>query len=605
MKIRLFKPYTMKHLLSLLIFLCAGSIAVYSQPGTLDKTFGEGGIAIGKTYSGECSDLIIQNDGKIISIGTGGYGKVTNGFLLVRYNQDGTPDLSFGDSGRVATQLSTLGTSGAYGALQADGKIVVAGIIGAEGYGNNLTVVRYNANGAIDSSFGNGGIVEESLGGYENPSGILVQPDGKIVVAGSTADNFKGVFTLYVVRYNEDGSHDLSFSNKGILQEFTDPIQPGGIALQPDGKIIVGGDYEFSNANAFFIKRYMKDGSGDKEFGNQGEALYKFPDPINSSYMYSLALQADGKIVSAGSTYTSYFTGNATIVRFNADGSIDNQFGKGGSTITSLGDNTGIEIKDIAIQTSGKIIAGALTYDGYPFTYSNFASIQYTKDGAIDSSFATNGVQITSIDEQIDMNALALQKDGKYILGGYFYDPSAPPYFKVALLRYNNDGNSKQPLSIRIKRWLQHHGISWQSGNNIRYYTVQRSTDGIVYKEIAKLPNSSNSYEDATAINKESYYRLMAIAKDGSRAYSNTVLIDESQQVKMFPNPVKDNLQLQGLATGGKTAVSVMDLQGNVRATATAGGGSYSVNTTNLTPGNYLLKLQHNGTVTTQPFVKE
>ncbi len=592
----------MKYLFTLFFFLNIATIG-YNQSGTLDKTFGDSGVAIDKQANGSCHNLILQKDGKIVSIGTD-YSSYGNS-LLVRYNTDGAPDLSFGDSGKVISEFSPRGSSGDYGVLQADGKIIVAGNIGGD-----LAVVKYNPDGKLDSAFGTNGLVIESFGAIQKTSGVVLQSDGKIVVFGATYTTSEDRIptNLYIVRYNSNGSLDQSFGNKGIHQEFDlDPIDVAGVALQEDGKIVIGGSYAVSKSLAFFVKRYTKDGFPDTGFGTQGEAQYSFSEPTDYTSNTSIALQQDGRIVCGGSSSAmgSYIY-NATVVRFNTDGSTDKSFGNNGIVVTPLDAKTGLAINDIAIEANGKIIAGARAYDGFFFQFSNFASIQYTSNGTVDSSYGTNGIEITTLDGKVIPTSLALQQDGKLILGGNLYTPSAAPYNFITLVRYNGD-NTKQPLAIRIKRWLQHHGISWQltQNSNVRYYTIQRSNDGIVYKEIAKLPNSSSNYEDATAITGNSYYRLAAIAKDGSRTYSNTVLIDESSQVKIFPNPVHNTLQLQGLSADSKTNISITDFNGSVRTTATTGGGSYSVNTANLTPGNYLLKLQHNGTVTTQAFVKE
>ncbi len=595
----------MKYLFTLLTLLCAASITVYAQPGTLDKTFGDGGIVIGKTYNGGCNDLLIQQDGKIIGVGTGAYGTPDGSFLLVRYNTDGTLDLSFGDSGRVTTNVSSRSNYGSYGALQEDGKIIVAGYVAQQGDGNNLTVLRYNADGAIDSSFGTNGVVIEAIGKqFEFPTGIVVQSDGKIVVGGYTADFSEGsnYSTIYLVRYNKDGSHDLSFGIGGIYQEAIAAVfKTGGLALQPDGKLLVGGYNNFAG-NPFFVRRYTKDGALDREFGNNGEARYYFSqEAYNGSSLHSLALQPDGKIIAAGSAYKAGVP-SATLVRFNTDGSTDNTFGQKGSVISDIGKYNS-DVFDLTLQPDGKIVAAVNSVDINELGSIAFAVARYLKDGTLDSSFGVNGSQTTVIDEQSTSVAVALQQDGKIVLGGY--SATLNPYtYHVTLARYNGD-NSKQPLTIRIKRWLQHHGISWQklSGNNVRYYTVQRSNDGITYKEAARVNGSINNYEDAAGTGN--YYRLVAVVKDGSHTYSNTILIDEAQQARIFPNPVRDNLQLQGLPPSGNTNVSVLDLYGNLRSTATATGSNYSVNTANLSSGSYLLKIQHNGTTTTQPFVKE
>ncbi len=562
-----------------------------AQPGTLDKSFGDTGVVLDKNVMGIINVIALQSDGKIVASG----GMTLNNvdpLLITRYNTNGSLDKSFGKNGFTgADELSEV-----FGmAIQKDDAIVALGHTSSD-----IKLAKYKKDGGLDSSFGGNGTVITSVGNADEPADIAIQPDGKIVVGGYIINAENEGRQAFLIRYLPDGSLDKSFAEGGVLV-FSVISDPRGlatldaIALQRDGKIIAVTTGFFKP----FVYRFNADGSIDKSFGNNGEAFFQSStSKYNNGKVYDVAVQEDGKIVGSGYVYNRINTSARfmSAMRINADGNIDSSFGQNGLQYVLFGEDES-EGNTVLLQQDGKIILSGYSHDHYS-TYERLALARFNKDGTVDSSFGDNGGTMTAVESFAVSEGAALQKDGKVVLGG-----STGPYCLLA--RYNNNDGTKQPLAIHIKRWLQHHGISWGANSNIRYYTVQRSSDGIVYKEVAKLGNSSNTYEDATPLGKESYYRLAAIAKDGSRAYSNTVLIDESQQVKMFPNPVKDNLQLQGLATGGKTAVSVMDLQGNVRATATAGGGSYSVNTANLTPGNYLLKLQHNGTTTTQAFVKE
>ncbi len=560
-----------------------------AQPGTLDKSFGDTGVVLDKNVMGIINVIALQSDGKIVASG----GMTLNNvdpLLITRYNTNGSLDKSFGKNGFTgADELSEV-----FGmAIQKDDAIVALGHTSSD-----IKLAKYKKDGGLDSSFGGNGTVITSVGNADEPADIAIQPDGKIVVGGYIINAENEGRQAFLIRYLPDGSLDKSFAEGGVLV-FSVISDPRGlatldaIALQKDGKIVAA-----TTADRPYVYRFNPDGSLDKGFGNNGEAYFRsIAGKVSGFGAKQIAIQEDGKIVGGGYSITRMAQQSfMAAARLTADGSIDSSFGQKGLQYVLFGENNS-QGNAVLLQGDGKIVITGYEYDYYS-TYERLALARFNGDGTVDSSFGDNGGTITAVENFAVSEGAALQKDGKVVLGG-----STGPYSLLA--RYNNNDGTKQPLAIRIKRWLQHHGISWGANSNIRYYTVQRSSDGIVYKEVAKLGNSSNSYEDAAPLGKESYYRLMAIAKDGSRAYSNTVLIDESQQVRMFPNPVKDNLQLQGLATNGKTAVSVVDLQGNVRTTAMAGGGSYSVNTANLTPGNYLLKLQHNGTTTTLPFVRE
>ncbi len=195
------------------------------------------------------------------------------------------------------------------------------------------------------------------------------------------------------------------------------------------------------------------------------------------------------------------------------------------------------------------------------------------------------------------------------VVSGSFLQNDGDTY-NVALFRFTNGENKTQIIATKIKRWLQHQGISWQRDGNVLYYTVQRSTDGgVTYQPVAKFYNNKlfYNYEDVATqtANSNTGYRVAITAKGGERLFSNTVFIDETSNARVYPNPVRGNMQLQGLPADSKTKIAILDLNGNVRTTATASGGTASITTSNLAPGNYLLKLQHNNTITTQTFVKE
>ncbi len=581
----------MKFLFTALTILLFSAAQAQNKAGTLDKTFGTNGIALTSSqtaYLQATAGAAATKEGNIIVGGSISSLGEADGYFALKYSADGLPDSSFGNKGRA--EIRGVGIAQTV-AVQRDNKIVMAGYDYTDEDAYIITIARFNANGSVDSGFGTGGKILTNIG--DEADDIAIQEDGKIVISG------EGHYTFLTLRYLPDGTPDKSFGNNGVV--ITDFINVNKKAsanlIQPDSKIVVAGGDNLR----IMIARYNPDGSLDNTFGINGQVISKFANMYNG--VNDIILQPDGKIVTTGSTAGFDGEGDALLVRYLPNGSIDSSFGTNGIVINKLQYNS--LTYRVALQNNGKIVTAGVTGGGTE-TYDHFLVQRYNPDGSIDSAFGDNGHQVTEIDLYDAANGLIIQADGKIVLaGGANNDKTGPSQYKIALTRYYGDGNTKQPLAIRIKRWLQHHGISWQPNNNIRNYTIQRSTDGIVYKEIAKLGSSSNNYEDAAPLTGNSYYRLAAIAKDGSRTYSNTILIDETQQVKMFPNPVKDNLQLRGLAESGKTAVSVMDLQGNVRATATAGGSSYSLSTSNLTPGNYLLKLQHNGTITTRPFVRE
>ena len=249
--------------------------------GSLDTSFGRGG-KIKKPTWGVASALAIQQDGKLVAAGhsTSGRG-FKAGFALVRYNANGTLDRSFGRGGRVTTP-----TGVAYAlAIQQDGKLVVAGRSG-----RRFTLARYHTSGTLDTSFGRGGKVTTSIGGGGGGAHALaIQQDGKLVVAGRSRRSFT------LARYNTSGTLDTSFGRGGKV---TTSIGGGGggayaLAIQQDGKLVAAG-----GNNSFELARYHANGTLDGSFG-RGGTVRTFV--ARGGYGASaLAIQQDGKLVVAG-----------------------------------------------------------------------------------------------------------------------------------------------------------------------------------------------------------------------------------------------------------------------------------------------------------------
>ena len=274
--------------------------------------------------------VAIQPDGRIVLAGnqsswTNEPDSTVSRIALARYNPDLTLDPSFSHDGRQTTDVDDHPSAWAGDVvLQADGKIVVAGSAGSSYPVSDFMLARYREDGSLDSSFGGDGIVTTDLGGSDTALAAAVQPDGKIVVGGYSEGR------LAIARYRADGSLDTSFGGDGMAT----PAVGGGIrdlAIQDDGKLVVGG-YEG-------LVRFEPDGSLDTSFGTGGVVTNDALLPT------AVAIQPDGKIVAAGNGFT--------LARYHADGSLDLSFGFGGTqTSTILG-----TWNDIAILPNGKIVA--------------------------------------------------------------------------------------------------------------------------------------------------------------------------------------------------------------------------------------------------------
>src|SRR5215471_5387552 len=334
----------MKRLLGVaLILLIVVPSPLRAADGDLDTTFGSGGIVI-TDFGGDdvATSVALQSDGKIVAAGRTLVGGVSS-FALGRYNSDGSLDTTFGTGGKVTTD--SLGDAFAL-SIRSDGKIVVAG--GRTQSPSNFALARYNSDGSLDSTFGSGGKVERT-----DFSGLFValvlQPDGKIVVAGGKNGDF------VLVRYNGDGSLDTTFGSGGTLTtDFSGRDDEAyALAIQSDGKIVAAGRTTTTSGSVmsdFALARYNSDGSLDASFGTGGKVTTAFPSPFPGA-AYSMALEPDGKIVAAGGGLD--VESGIRLARYNSDGSLDITFGVGGKV--GLSDPDG---KSIALQPDGKIVVG-------------------------------------------------------------------------------------------------------------------------------------------------------------------------------------------------------------------------------------------------------
>jgi len=276
----------------------AYALVRYNSDGTLDTSFdGDGKVTANFDPHSEDfgNSVVIQSDGKILFSGRR-YDSITGWAVnLLRYTSDGTLDTSFDTDGVVVAPIKGH-RGGASVALQADGKILVTGFTGLDGAeaDHDVALARYNTNGSLDASFGGTGVVSTNLGGNDDGYTVLVQSDGKIVVAGTSSTSGNGDFVL--VRYNADGSLDTSFSGDGIVvTNFGGNDKAYSAALQADGKILLAGESD----GDFAVARYNVDGTLDASFDGDGMTTM---DLGGSDVARSVAVGSDGKIVVAGET---------------------------------------------------------------------------------------------------------------------------------------------------------------------------------------------------------------------------------------------------------------------------------------------------------------
>src|SRR5262249_5550418 len=220
---------------------------------------------------------------------------------------------------------------------------------------------RYNPDGNLDTSFGASGIVTSSLLDRNVATVIAIQADSKIIAAGRAATGSTDLFAL--ARYNPDGNLDTTFGNGGLVTtRFLELV--GGVravAFKPDGKIVAAGIAGHGARAAFVgVARYNSDGSLDLSFGTDGKVVTEFLD--SESIARVIVFKSNDKIVVAGTTFKSKGSVFA-LARYNGDGSPDTSFGVGGKVVTSFTDESDDDANAVAIQPDGKIIAAGMSYD--------------------------------------------------------------------------------------------------------------------------------------------------------------------------------------------------------------------------------------------------
>ena len=438
------------HLVILLVatiwsFFIAGSTSIPTD-GDLDPTFGNGGVVMTdfNTSTDLANAVALQPDGKLVVAGT----TYTDNdfsdedFAIARYNTDGSLDTSFGTNGKVTTDFPGLAAVISAVVVQPDGKIVVAG--GAYPlftFAGDFKVARYNPNGSLDTSFGAGGIVTTIFPGDGSFAfALALQSDGKIIAAGTDFFDFNpgdmSDTDFALARYNLDGSLDTTFGNGGtITTDFLGAEDDVfSVLIQPDGKIVAVGSanspvdfYDFAAA------RYLSNGTLDTTFGTGGKMRVDFGNQ-DMDIASDAALQPDGKIVAAGTTVFDFgVEQDFALTRFNSNGTVDTTFGTGGLLLIDF-DSFAQSANAVLIQPDGKIITV-----GYPNTElddSDFLLARCNPDGSLDPSFGVGGKVRTSLgDLNSAANDAVLQPDGKIVVVGWNPTQKAGGV-EFALVRY-------------------------------------------------------------------------------------------------------------------------------------------------------------------------
>lgn len=388
------------------------TLTVRGAAGDIDTSFGGGTLVTpGGLTDDYVRGVAVQADGKAVVVGHGVFSAASGtDFMLVRHLRDGGLDPSFGTGGKVATAFGNGGGSDEAQAVavQPDGKILVAGASDQGATGYDFALARYNADGTLDATFGTNGRIITSFGnGADRAYALVVQPDGKIVVGGDSNQGANGN-DFALARYNANGTLDTTFGNGGKVLT---PIGANGasesiysLALQTVGGatriVAVGGEGDFIAA------AYRADGTLDASFGTAGVVKGLFGTVVGAAR--GVVVTATNNLVLAGHRDHDF-----AAVRLLPDGSLDTTFGTGGRAVHVLSANNWDEATALVQQADGKLLLGGWVYTGNSSS-ANTALMRLNADGSADATFGPGGARITAVaaGTRTDQGrALALQPD--------------------------------------------------------------------------------------------------------------------------------------------------------------------------------------------------
>lgn len=425
---------TLFHLLTLLV-----ANRAQAQNGSLDLSFGNHGAVVTASDSGASigRKVVLQPDGKILVVTSIGNGMTSLNMGVYRYLPNGVLDHTFGQGGLALVDGQVVRVStGSDLALQPDGKILVAGAVDLVGAGRtDFGVARFLPNGQADLSFGASGLAIFRFWDYDSPmfvEGLCLQPDGKILVAGSKQDSSNISMHAVLMRFLPNGDPDKGFADNGVFAYAKDAGTINlfhSVKILEKGKIVVVGTSTFDNSiQDFLLAKLFPNGIPDPEFGDQGIVLTDFGEPALSC---SLAIQEDGKMVVDGLMGDGH-----NVARYHPNGTLDSTFAQiGWSKYRCLPNFCGCGI--IGVQKDGKLVVAGSQYNS-TLGYDQFVQ-RVLPNGKPDPTFGDAGWVFTGFETGYHelSYGLAIQPDHKILVTGHQHPGDNS--FRTLLVRYNGN----------------------------------------------------------------------------------------------------------------------------------------------------------------------
>jgi uncharacterized delta-60 repeat protein len=611
------------------LLLC---LYVTAQVGALDPGFnssGTPGYVTINTNPGKDDNVQAigtYSDGRVVIAGN----MTDNAYFgLVRYTSLGQLDATFGTGGVVTLRQATNAEGVPFAiTVLSDNKILVAGSSWMAS--KDFAILKLKENGTPDSTFGVNGWASTPVLAFEDEArAMVVQTDGKILIAGTAEVAGNDVYDFGIARFNSNGTIDGSFGTGGVVSTNINANDiPEGIALQKDGKILVGGTSDKDGDANYTVVRYTSGGVLDGTYGVGGIATYDmatFGTAGSYDLGHGMAIQSDDKVLLTGfSAPGGGGNGNVVTMRLTTTGELDITFDGDGIANFNYGvSNTDEGSRAVAIQSDGKIVVGGDTSGEH--AWFDMLLLRYKTDGTLDSTFSADGVAISNLASEDEFGyAVKLFGNRIYMAGSTGAHGGAKDF---VLAVYQNDGT---PLPLVLSQFYAQKQtnkvvLQWSTASEegVKQFIVERSSDGKTYKAIGTVAAVGNStlsqkyfFADGSPfMGANNYYRLLMQDADGNSKYSKFLIIKFdgllTTELKVNPSLVRDILQVQ-LPDGmkGNIGLHIIDMNGRVIRKSNIASDGNALNTTidvsSLIKGVYILKATSaNNTTAISRFTKQ
>lgn len=493
--------------------------------------------------------------------------------------QAGTLDSLFDEDGKVQTNILGIGDLAYTLAIQADQKIVVAGISGS-GANVTITVARYLPDGSLDEDFGGTGIVSIDYSAtVDRAQSIAIQPDGKIVLGCESTANLNTNFSA--VRLLENGAPDPEFGTNGkaTLDLGQNWESVSDVAIQPDGKIVLAGRVESATFSDFAVVRFTDAGLPDEDFGEGGRTITSLQDEDDAQ---NVIIQADGKIVVGGYSSVNAI-GDYAMVRYLEDGTLDKFFGIGGKVITDVDDAGRSDLGfAMLLDRDNKLVqAGWANFTAFPLT-SEIGVVRYYENGDIDSTFAENGRFVLKLGENTHIHTLVQQPDGKYLIGGDSDVEFAQKWIVVRLL---NEGGFDPDFGEGGIALIDFNGSA-------------RALNGMALQQDGKI---------VVAGTDQAGNNDFALARLKNDLMIGTKDLEEFMGITLLPNPADHTVTIQTESAFENISLHIMNAKGEIisaKSNLHLTPNGEDVDVSNLPEGIYFIWLENKEGFATLPFTK-